>query len=144
MTTQAAILDLIQALARERNMATLLITHDLKLATEYADRVLVMHAGHLVESAPTAQLWRSPRHPYTAQLLGATPAGHDSIDELLAIPGSLPDLRRDDLPACRFADRCSRATGDCRRAIPHIGADDAGGVACLRPLAPAAEHRPDA
>ena len=134
VTTQAAILDLVQALARERNMATLLITHDLKLATEYADRVLVMHAGHLVESAPTAELWRRPRHPYTAQLLGATPADHHSIDQLVAIPGSLPDLRRGDLPACRFADRCARVTDGCRRKLEHIPAAAVRGVACNHPL----------
>jgi peptide/nickel transport system ATP-binding protein len=56
-------------------MATLFVTHDLKLATEYADRVLVMHAGHLVESAPVSALWSAPAHPYTARLLKATVGG---------------------------------------------------------------------
>ena len=134
VTTQAAILDLIGALAREHNMGTLLITHDLKLATEYSDRILVMHAGHLVEVAPTAELWRQPRHPYTAQLLRATPAENLSIDDLASIPGTLPDLRRNDLPSCRFIDRCTRAMPACREPITAIPVDARHAVACRLPL----------
>jgi peptide/nickel transport system ATP-binding protein len=134
VTTQASILDLVGALARDRNMGTLLITHDLKLATEYSDRILVMHAGHLVEVAPTSELWRQPRHPYTAQLLRATPAENLSIEELASIPGTLPDLRRDDLPACRFVDRCTRATHRCREPLAAIPAAARHAVACHYPL----------
>ena len=74
ITTQAVIMDLIAELAASQRMATLLITHDLGLAAEYSDRIAVMHAGHIVETAPTAALFAAPRHPYTAKLIAATPA----------------------------------------------------------------------
>jgi len=129
VTTQAAILALISELARERRMATILITHDLALASEYCDRIVVMHAGHVVETAPVAEIFRRPRHPYTARLIASTPAPEQSIATLASIPGSLPDLRRDDLPSCRFHARCERAQEDCVTApLP------AGAVRCLHPL----------
>ena len=68
VTTQAAVMDLITDLARERQMATLFITHDLGLAADYCDRIVVMHAGHAVEAAPSGALFKAPRHPYTARL----------------------------------------------------------------------------
>src|ERR1700682_2012295 len=117
VTTQAAIMALIRDLARERGMATLFITHDLALASESCDRISVMHAGHIVETAPTADLFRRPRHPYTAQLIRSTPAADTELEALSSIPGNLPDLRRTDLPACRFIERCDRSTPQC-----HIGA----------------------
>jgi peptide/nickel transport system ATP-binding protein len=121
VTTQAAIMKLIREKASElRGMATLLITHDLALAREQCDRIVVMHAGHIVESAPTAQLFKQPRHPYTRQLIGATPAGRGNLSDLLSIPGGLPDLRRDDLPACRFADRCGHRRADCAQPLPTV------------------------
>ena len=129
VTTQAAILSLISELARERKMATILITHDLALASEYCDRIVVMHAGHVVETAPVAEIFRRPRHPYTARLIASTPAPEQSIATLASIPGSLPDLRRDDLPSCRFHARCERAQEDCvTTPLP------AGAVRCLHPL----------
>ena len=109
ITTQAVIMDLIAELAASQSMATLLITHDLGLASEYCDRIAVMHAGHIVETAPTAALFAAPRHPYTAKLIAATPGAAPNLDALAAIPGALPDLRRTDLPACRYAERCERA-----------------------------------
>lgn len=113
VTTQAEIMELIRDTARAKDLATLLITHDLALASEYCDRIVVMHAGHVVETAPVAELFARPRHPYTAGLLGSVPSLVDSIQDLRAIPGSLPDLRRADLPPCRFADRCPRHHADC-------------------------------
>jgi peptide/nickel transport system ATP-binding protein len=120
VTTQAAIMALIREKARARGMATLLITHDLGLAREHCDRIVVMHAGHVVETAPTQALFASPRHPYTRLLIGATPAGRASLAELNAIGGSLPDLRRPDLPACRFAERCSQRTSLCDDPLPLV------------------------
>jgi ABC-type dipeptide/oligopeptide/nickel transport system ATPase component len=73
VVTQATIMDLIQELALLQRMATLFITHDLALAARYCERIVVMHAGHVVESATAKELFTSPRHPYTAQLLAATP-----------------------------------------------------------------------
>jgi peptide/nickel transport system ATP-binding protein len=113
VTTQAAIMDLVRELGRARKMATLLITHDLGLAAQYCDRIVVMHAGHVVESAPTRELFRSPRHPYTAKLIGSIPHGAGSLRELTAIPGNLPDLRSANLPPCRFRDRCERRIDVC-------------------------------
>ncbi len=113
VTTQAAIMELVSGLARERKMATIFITHDLALASEYCDRIVVMHAGHVVETAPTSALFQAPRHPYTARLIASTPAPGQSIDSLASIPGNLPDLRRADLPSCRFRERCERSLPEC-------------------------------
>ncbi|HYF41372.1 MAG TPA: ABC transporter ATP-binding protein [Ramlibacter sp.] len=124
VTTQAAIMALIREKGRPavgtQAMATLLITHDLGLARDQCDRIVVMHAGHVVESAPTEQLFREPRHPYTRQLIGATPVGRASLADLTAVRGSLPDLRRADLPACRFSERCGQASVMCAGALPLI------------------------
>lgn len=122
VTTQAAIMALIRERARASGMATLLITHDLALARQQCDRIVVMHAGHVVESAPTEQLFTDPRHPYTRLLTGATPMGRDALDQLVAVPGNLPDLRRADLPACRFAERCPQRQPACAAPLPSLGA----------------------
>ncbi len=134
VTTQAVTMDLIKTLAAHERMATLLITHDLALAAETCDRIVVMHAGHVVETAPTQTLFTSPRHPYTAKLMAATPSDHDGLDDISAIPGSLPDLRAE-LPACRFAGRCDRREARCDDtplALTRIGVDHH--VACWSPL----------
>ena len=140
VTTQAAVMDLISGLARERQMATLFITHDLALAAEYCDRIVVMHAGHAVESAPTAQLFAAPRHPYTARLMSSTPRRDSPLASLLPVPGQLPDLRRTDLPPCRFRQRCENASPACDGALPALDADAAHPVACWHPLEPAVDH----
>jgi peptide/nickel transport system ATP-binding protein len=134
VTTQAAVMDLITDLARERQMATLFITHDLALAADYCDRIVVMHAGHAVESAPTASLFAQPCHPYTARLMSSTPGEHSTIARLAPVPGNLPDLRRTDLPACRFAERCERASERCRSVRPRLATGTAHDVACWHPL----------
>ncbi len=118
VTTQAAIMSLISELARERQMATILITHDLALASEYCDRIVVMHAGQIVEVAPAAELFQRPIHPYTTQLIRSTPTPDGRIDGLASIPGNLPDLRRADLPKCRFLERCTRAIESCSTTPP--------------------------
>ena len=120
VTTQAAIMGLIKEKARARGMATLLITHDLGLARQQCDRIVVMHAGHIVESAATESLFTGPRHPYTRQLIGATPVGRASLAELTSIGGGLPDLRRGDLPPCRFAERCSLRSAACDAPLPTL------------------------
>jgi peptide/nickel transport system ATP-binding protein len=115
-------------------MATLLITHDLGMAAQYCDRIVVMHAGHVVESGPTVELFRMPRHPYTAKLIASIPHGAHSLRALAAIPGSLPDLRRRDLPPCRFRDRCERRVDACDTPpLPRI-AEGAHSYACCTPL----------
>lgn len=135
VTTQAAILALIADLARERHMATIFITHDLALASEYCDRIAVMHAGHLVEVAPTAELFARPCHPYTARLIASTPTPDAALDALSSIPGNLPDLRRNDLPRCRFHARCERAQDKCASETPPMMLVNAGHrVHCFHPL----------
>jgi len=134
VTTQAAVMDLITGLARERQMATLFITHDLGLAAEYCDRIVVMHAGHAVESAPTKALFAAPRHPYTARLMSSTPGPESSLASLEPVPGQLPDLRRSDLPPCRFSERCIRASALCSDTLPLLDADAVHAVACWHPM----------
>ncbi|TWO70917.1 ABC transporter ATP-binding protein [Caenimonas sedimenti] len=131
VTTQAAIMALIKEQTVKRGMAMLLITHDLGLAREQCDRIVVMHAGHMVESAPTETLFTRPLHPYTRQLIGATPVGRASLEELTAIGGSLPDLRRADLPTCRFSERCGERMEACSGALPEV-ADGTHLVRCHR------------
>ncbi len=126
VTTQAAIMELIRERARDSGTAVALITHDLALAAETCDRLVIMHAGHVVEAAPTAAILSRPRHPYTAGLLRSVPSLAGSIAQLQAVPGSLPDLRRADLPPCRFAERCPRRLPRC----------DAPGPLALEEIAP--------
>lgn len=124
VSTQALVLDLIAGLARERRLATLLITHDLALAAQRCARIAVMHAGQLVETLPSAGLRDGAAHPYTRQLLRATPQSASTLAALSSVDGALPDLTRNDLPACRFAERCDRADTRCRvQAAPptHLG-----------------------
>ena len=133
VTTQAAIMDLIRELALRTNMATLLITHDLALAAEHCDRIVVMHAGHVVEVAPAAALFEAPRHPYTAKLVAATPHGAERLEDLAAIPGGLPDLRGE-LPPCRYRFRCERYAPICDGPLPRVDVLPGHMVACWKPL----------
>ncbi len=135
VTTQAIIMDIIAARAAATGMATVFITHDLGLAAERADRIVVMHAGHVVEVAPTAELFRHPRHPYTAELLAATPGGTSRLEDLSTIPGSLPDLRNALLPPCRYSARCPRRSDACDGALPQISAQTRSAFACHHPVA---------
>ena len=135
VTTQAAIMELVREMARLRHAACILITHDLALASEYCDRIVVMHAGHVVESAPTPALFSKPLHPYTARLIASTPRPDGSVDALDSIPGNLPDLRRSDLPACRFHARCERALAKCPvEPPPEILHRPGHSVRCFNPL----------
>lgn len=134
VTTQAVIMDLINDLAKELGMATIFITHDLALAGQRSARIVVMHAGHVVENVPTADLFVNPRHPYTAELIAATPDSASSLDELASIPGSLPDLRRTDLPPCRYSERCPRKIAACMQPLPLAAPGAAHFVACWNPL----------
>ena len=133
VTTQAVVMDLVREIARERRMATILITHDLALAGEYCDRILVMHAGHVVEAAPAEAFPSGLKHPYARRLFASTPGAAECLDDLVAIPGSLPDLRKP-LPPCRYRLRCERALAACDAgpvALELIGADHA--LRCRNP-----------
>ena len=140
VTIQAQILDLIRRLQRERNMAVLLITHDLGVVAETCEHVVVMYAGRVVETAPAARLFAGPRHPYTAGLLRSIPGAAGASERLQTIPGVVPSLA--ELPAgCRFRARCDRATERCAREEPklvQLGADRA--AACHNPVPAASEE----
>jgi len=123
VTIQAQILDLMADLKKRVSAAIILITHDLGVVAEMADRVIVMYAGRKVEEAPIAELFRVPRHPYTQGLIGALPRLGSSLtgDEkrLAEIPGTVPDLKQR-IAGCVFASRCSRATDVCRNVAPAL------------------------
>jgi peptide/nickel transport system ATP-binding protein len=125
VTIQAQILQLLQELKTEFNMSILLITHDLGIAAEIADRIIVMYAGQVVEQAATPELFAQPYHPYTQGLLQSiTTMDSDRLQRLPAIPGSIPSLA--DLPGgCRFHPRCPYATEQCVREAPVL--EDRGG-----------------
>jgi len=155
VTIQAQILALLKELQREEGMAILLITHDLGVAAEMADRVVVMYAGRIAEQASVTDLFASPLHPYTRGLLRSSvlPTGELRGSRLAAIPGSMPRL--DEMPdGCRFHPRCSLASEQCREQAPvlqRVGGSDRD-VSCWHafdpepiervrlPIAPAAQH----
>jgi oligopeptide/dipeptide ABC transporter ATP-binding protein len=112
VTIQAQILELLVRLRDELGMAILLITHDLGVVANYADEVVVMYAGKVVETASVESLFRNPRHPYTNGLLGAIPRLAEERQRLATIPGAVPDPAS--MPnGCRFAARCPRALDRC-------------------------------
>ncbi|MEI8313979.1 MAG: ABC transporter ATP-binding protein [Verrucomicrobiota bacterium] len=114
VTIQAQILDLLKELKREIGLSILLITHNLGIVGELADNVAVMYAGRIVEAAPSADLLREPRHPYTAALLRSIPQLGARVDRLYSIPGTVPSAAR--LPAgCKFHPRCDRTQPACRQ-----------------------------
>src|ERR1700726_4541048 len=123
VTIQAQILDLLHDLKRRVGAAIILITHDLGVVAEVAERVMVMYAGRKVEEAPVAELFRSPRHPYTQGLLGAVPKLGSSLSgaarRLAEIPGQVPSLKQR-IVGCVFAGRCSLATDLCREVAPGL------------------------
>ena len=135
VTTQAVVMDLVRDMVDQSNMGAVLITHDLGLAGEYCDRIVVMHAGHTIETAPLEALLGNAAHPYSAKLVAATPAAAGELDSLGSIPGNLPDLRRSDLPKCRFRDRCERRVERCgSEPLPMTMVGERHSVRCWRPL----------
>ena len=118
VTIQAQILDLLRELQRKRaGMSVLLITHDLAVVAEMAQRVAVMYAGEIVETAPREQFFRNPAHPYSRKLFDSLPGNHRRGETLAVIRGSVPPLTRE-FVGCRFADRCDHAWDLCRRVAP--------------------------
>src|ERR1700690_3607153 len=105
VTIQAQILDLLSELKQRLGMAILLITHNLGIVGDMADRVAVMYAGQIVELAPAKELLRRPLHPYTKALMASVPKLHGTADRLSAIPGNVPRIGNFP-PGCRFAPRC--------------------------------------
>jgi peptide/nickel transport system ATP-binding protein len=122
VTIQAQILDLMRDLKSRLGSAIVLITHDLGVVAEMAERVVVMYAGRKVEEAPVGEIFERPMHPYTKGLLGAMPKLGSSLTEegrskLMEIPGLVPSLKQR-IVGCPFADRCAMATDYCRETAP--------------------------
>jgi len=137
VTVQAQILDLLREMKRTFDLSLLLITHDLGVVAEVADRVAVMYAGRIVEEGPVRTIFRAPAHPYTKGLLASIPHGRTG-ERLVAIDGSVPDLAN--LPAgCAFAPRCSSRLPECSTATPpDVLVADGHRVRCLLHAAAAA------
>lgn len=132
VTTQREVLDLLARIQRERSMALLLITHDLGVARERADRIVVMYAGRVMEEGPGRRVFARPLHPYSAGLRDADPPLRHRIARLPAIPGSVPRAWEITL-GCAFAARCPIAHERCHEQAPAlVGEDDR--VACWSPL----------
>jgi len=118
VTIQAQVLDLMKGLATEFRTATLLITHDLGVVAGTCDRVCVMYAGRVVETAPTASIFKTPAHPYTQALLAAVPRPDQRRGERLAAIGGPPPNLVNLPPGCPFAPRCRKAQPRCRQELP--------------------------
>jgi peptide/nickel transport system ATP-binding protein len=119
VTIQAQILDLLRALKKRLGMAILLITHNLAIVGDIAERVAVMYGGQVVELAPARELLRRPLHPYTKALMNSIPKMLGNADRLSAIPGNVPRIGNFP-PGCRFAPRCPIAKPECSEKIPEL------------------------
>jgi len=133
VTIQAQILDLLRSLQKERGMALVLITHNMGVVSEMAQRVAVMYAGQIMEEQPAQTLFATPRHPYTEALMSAMPERSDGVSRLATIPGMVPGLY--DRPSgCLFAPRCAYALDSCRAQRPPLRPWQNGMVRCQFPL----------
>ncbi len=131
-TVQIQVLILLRRLQQDMGMGTIFVTHDLGVAAEIADRVAVMYAGRVIEEGPVADVLRRPAHPYTAGLLASTVHDQPPEQDIAAIPGSPPDMRRLP-PGCSFAPRCPMAMPACRKDLPNPVYPAPGRMArCLR------------
>lgn len=132
VTIQAQILELIRGLQRDSGMSVLLITHNLGVVSEMCDRVIVMYAGRIVESAPARSILDNPQHPYTQGLLASLPRRGLEQARLNYIPGYVPPASRW-AEGCRFIERCSSALERCRTEAPSLTENGEGHwVSCWR------------
>jgi oligopeptide/dipeptide ABC transporter ATP-binding protein len=134
VTIQAQILDLLKNIRDEHSTSILLITHDMGVIADMADRVAVMYAGQVIEMAAVEEIFENPKHPYTIGLLNSIPdLTKDVNEELPSIPGSVPDLSSLS-QGCPFEPRCSHATDKCRQINPTLSTiSDNHDVACWHP-----------
>ena len=133
VSVQAQIIALLKKLCRERGTAVMLITHDMGVIAEAADRVAVMYAGQLAELGPVREVLAAPIHPYTDGLMGSTPLASRGKDRLHQIPGAMPRL--DALPTgCAFHPRCPYTQADCKQDPGPRIEDGAGRAACFHPI----------
>lgn len=125
VTIQAQIMELLYKLREKFNMAVMLITHDLGVVAESADRVIVMYCGKVVEEAPVVPLFDEPRHPYTQGLLGSIPKIDEDQERLFMIKGMVPNPLN--MPkGCSFSDRCEHCMDVCRAKMPALVRDEEG------------------
>ena len=129
VTIQAQILDLLRSLQKERGMALVLITHNMGVVSEMAQRVAVMYAGQIMEEQTAVALFGRPQHPYTEALMAALPERSDGLSRLATIPGMVPGLY-DRPTGCLFAPRCSYASDRCRSERPPLRAWQDGMIRC--------------
>jgi oligopeptide/dipeptide ABC transporter ATP-binding protein len=130
VTVQGQILDLLVDIKQRLGMAMILVTHDLGVVAEVADRVAVMYAGEVVETGTAAEVFTSPQHPYTRALLATMPQLHATDEELTVIGGAVPSPQA--WPTgCRFHPRCAEAVDRCRTARPATGDTPERLVRCL-------------
>ena len=119
VTVQAQVMDLLAELQREYNMGLILITHDLGVVADVADKIAVMYAGRIVETAPVHEIYKRPAHPYTKGLLDSIPRLDQKGQELYAIKGLPPNLLHIP-PGCAFNPRCPMAQDICRTDVPPL------------------------
>ncbi len=134
VTIQAQVLDLINGLRDKLGMSLLLITHDLGVVAETCDKVMIMYAGHIVESGTVEKVYRNIMHPYTSGLFNAIPKLSEDTDRLEPIKGMMPDPSN--LPAgCAFCDRCPNAVEACKTGKPELTlVEEDHMVACFNPI----------
>ncbi len=132
VSIQAQITALLKRVCRDRGTAMMLITHDIGVIAETADRVAVMYAGRIVELGPVEDIIRRPQHPYTQGLIGSIPSLTERRERLVQIDGAMPRLNA--MPSgCAFHPRCHLATERCRSERPLLTATDTGAAACWHP-----------
>ena len=134
VSVQAQIVALLKRLCREKGVAVMLVTHDMGVIAEAADRVAVMYAGRLAELGPVRDVLTKAQHPYTSGLMASTPLASQGQKRLRQIPGSMPRLGQ--LPdGCAFSPRCDQATDKCRQGQSPRLSNGETGAACWFPIA---------
>ena len=136
VTIQSQIIELLRLIQRRTGMSVIIITHDLGVVSEFADEVIVMYAGRIVESGSVDEVLEDPRHPYTHGLLASIPDIDDQDERLKTIPGNVPNPRTV-MAGCWFHPRCVRKGEQCEREVPTLAAIDAAScrqVACFHPI----------
>lgn len=133
MLSQAAVLEIVRDLHREKGLTTILISHDMGVVADLADRISIMYAGEIIEEGPTEQIMSNPQHPYTKGLIRAVPRITGDIDKAMPLQGSPPDLKTFDQKGCLFYDRCPERFDRCLTNRPEcISIEKNRKVACYR------------
>lgn len=133
MLSQAAVLEIVRDLHKERGLTTILISHDMGVVADLADRISIMYAGEIAEEGPTEQIMSNPQHPYTKGLIRAVPRITGDIDKAMPLKGAPPDLKTFDRPGCLFYDRCPEHFERCLASRPQsVQIDENRKASCFR------------